>query len=101
MRHTYGWTRSVHGPLLTRRKAPAYTDATMIRIAAVSDLHVKAGDVGTLRERFADVNTRADLLLLPGDLTDHGSLEEAHLLVTGLADITIPVFAVLGNHDYA
>src|SRR3954463_1513268 len=73
----------------------------MIRIAAVSDLHVKPGDAGTLRERFADVNPRADLLLLPGDLTDHGSLEEARLLATELADVTIPVLAVLGNHDYA
>jgi predicted MPP superfamily phosphohydrolase len=47
------------------------------------------------------VNEQADFLLLCGDLTDYGLPEEADILVAELAAaVTIPVVAVLGNHDY-
>jgi Icc-related predicted phosphoesterase len=47
------------------------------------------------------VNEQADFLLLCGDLTDYGLPEEADILVSELAAaVTIPVVAVLGNHDY-
>ena len=49
----------------------------MIRIAAVADLHSTLHDESTLAARFRGINERADLLLLPGDLTDNGNLEEA------------------------
>jgi Icc-related predicted phosphoesterase len=42
----------------------------------------------------------ADVLLLGGDLTDHGSPEEAETLAEDLATLRLPKVAVLGNHDY-
>lgn len=73
----------------------------MIRLAAVSDLHFKVGDEGAIASRFDGVSEKADLLLLPGDLTDNGNLEEGSLLAAELSRLGLPVLAVLGNHDFA
>lgn len=72
----------------------------MIRIAAVGDLHVDHGAAGRIRDGFDDIGRRADVLLLAGDLTQHGTEEEGAILAAELADIPIPIVAVLGNHDY-
>ncbi|HET8586650.1 MAG TPA: metallophosphoesterase, partial [Candidatus Limnocylindria bacterium] len=42
----------------------------------------------------------ADILLLAGDLTDFGLPEEARVLAGELAGASIPIVAVLGNHDF-
>ena len=73
----------------------------MIRLVAVSDLHFKVGDEQTIASRFEGVRDKADLLLLPGDLTDNGNLDEASLLGGELSRLGLPVLAVLGNHDFA
>jgi Icc-related predicted phosphoesterase len=71
------------------------------RLAAVGDLHVKKTSQGALQPLLAPVNEQADVLLLCGDLTDYGLPEEAHILAKELATaVTIPIVAVLGNHDY-
>src|SRR5262249_25100016 len=41
-----------------------------------------------------------DALLLAGDLTQRGRPEEARVLAAELSGLELPVFAVLGNHDY-
>lgn len=46
------------------------------------------------------IGESADLLLLAGDLTDHGRPEEAQVLARELSMLRIPVVAVLGNHDF-
>lgn len=67
----------------------------------MGDLHVKRTSRGALQPLLASVNERADFLLLCGDLTDYGLPEEAEVLVAELAaGVTIPIVAVLGNHDY-
>ena len=67
----------------------------------MGDLHVKKTSRGALQPLLASVNERADFLLLCGDLTDYGLPEEAEVLVAELAaGVTIPIVAVLGNHDY-
>ncbi len=72
-----------------------------MRLAAVGDLHVKKTSQGTLQPLLSPVNTRADALLLCGDLTDYGLPEEANVLAQELrAAVSIPIVAVLGNHDY-
>ena len=71
-----------------------------VRIAAVGDLHYGRGDAGKASALFADVHERADVLLLCGDLTDYGTEEEALVLARDLADVRIPILAVLGNHDH-
>jgi Icc-related predicted phosphoesterase len=71
------------------------------RLAAVGDLHVKKTSQGVLQPLLAPVNDAADILLLCGDLTDYGLPEEAHILAKELtAAVSIPIVAVLGNHDY-
>jgi Icc-related predicted phosphoesterase len=74
--------------------------ATTVRFAAVGDLHVKKDSAGQLREFFAQASEAADALLLCGDLTDYGTLDEAKILAEELSVVAVPVVAVLGNHDY-
>lgn len=71
-----------------------------IRIAAIADLHVRLSDKGHWMECFKEVSSKADVLLIGGDLTDTGDEEEAQVLAEELKVCTIPVVAVLGNHDY-
>lgn len=72
----------------------------MIRVAAVGDIHLGAGSAGVLRPAFDTLGTCADLLLLAGDLTRHGTREEARVVAGEVAGLPVPVVAVLGNHDY-
>ena len=76
-------------------------DKRTIRLAAVGDLHFGRTDQGaSLRSLFTEVAGRADILALCGDLTDRGDPEEARALARVLSAVTIPIVAVLGNHDY-
>jgi len=74
--------------------------ATIVRFAAVGDLHVTKDSAGTLRSFFAQAAEAADALLLCGDLTDYGTAEEAQILADELGACSVPIVAVLGNHDY-
>ena len=76
------------------------TDRRRMRIAAVGDLHVTKESAGMLRPFFAQLEGRADVLLLCGDLTDYGLAEEALVLAKELSVVKIPILAVLGNHDF-
>jgi Icc-related predicted phosphoesterase len=73
-----------------------------IRIAAVGDLHYGRGSAGLLKPVAAAVRrARADVLVLCGDLTDYGLVEEATALAKEISNsIEIPIVGVLGNHDY-
>ena len=72
----------------------------MIRVAAAGDLHFGTDSAGKLRPRLEHLPDHADLLLLAGDLTRYGDPNEAAVLADELKDLPIPIFAVLGNHDY-
>jgi Icc-related predicted phosphoesterase len=74
--------------------------ASTVRFAAVGDLHVTKDSAGTLRNLFAQASAAADAILLCGDLTDYGTAEEARVLADELGAASVPVVAVLGNHDY-
>ncbi|MCC9167510.1 metallophosphoesterase family protein [Pontibacter harenae] len=76
------------------------SNTTITRIAAVGDIHVRESDQGKWEEYFKQVSEKADVLLLCGDLTDTGRVTEAEVLVKELKGCTIPVVAVLGNHDW-
>lgn len=72
-----------------------------VRIAAVADIHVKKTSPGTLQPLFARATESADVILLCGDLTDYGTVEEAKILAKEITSaLRIPAIAVLGNHDY-
>lgn len=70
------------------------------RIAAVADVHVREGDKGRWTDFFKEVSIKADVLIIAGDLTDTGDEMEAQVLADELKACTLPVIAVLGNHDY-
>ena len=57
-----------------------------------------------LRERiahaFAALQGQVDVVLLAGDLTTHGEPEQAAVLADACRPLELPVYAVLGNHDY-
>ncbi|MDI3341863.1 MAG: metallophosphoesterase [Sphaerobacter sp.] len=72
----------------------------MIRLAAIADIHARRGTEGVLRGLVEAVARDADLLLIAGDLTDSGLVEEARLLASVLDASPLPVVAVLGNHDF-
>jgi Icc-related predicted phosphoesterase len=71
-----------------------------IRVAAVGDLHARLDRPDHVRRLLRPVNSEADILLLAGDLTDHGDPQEAEMLMDELSVVRIPMVAVLGNHDY-
>jgi predicted MPP superfamily phosphohydrolase len=72
-----------------------------VRIAAVGDIHLGGKGLDPpLQILFNQVGEHADLLALCGDLTDRGDPDEAKLIAKALATVTVPIVAVLGNHDY-
>lgn len=73
---------------------------SVVRIAAVGDFHSAESSVGAFRAQFAGVNDEADVLLLAGDLTNWGTPAEMRVAVAELAEVDIPIVAVLGNHDH-
>jgi Icc-related predicted phosphoesterase len=72
----------------------------MIRIAAVGDIHLGPDNVETFRGSVRGADRDADLLLLAGDLTRHGEVDEAALVCQAVDELEVPVVAVLGNHDH-
>jgi Icc-related predicted phosphoesterase len=72
----------------------------MIRVAAVGDVHLGPDIAGRHREGLASLTADADVLLLAGDLTRHGTADEAEVVAAEYRDLGVPVIAVLGNHDY-
>jgi len=75
-------------------------DKDKVRIAAVADIHVKKTSQGAFQPMFARITEEADVLLLCGDLTDYGAVEEAKILAKEItSSLRIPALGVLGNHD--
>ena len=73
-----------------------------IRVAAVGDLHYRAGVEGKFRTLFAGISESADILLLCGDIIDYGLPEEARLLMKDISETAkrITMIGVLGNHEF-
>ncbi len=71
-----------------------------VRVAAVGDIHLGPDCAGLLRTAFTTLPDCADVLLLAGDLTRHGTVVEAEVVAEEVRDLGVPVVAVLGNHDY-
>ncbi|MCL5291036.1 MAG: metallophosphoesterase [Actinobacteria bacterium] len=55
---------------------------------------------GMIKPALNRVNEEADMLILTGDLTQHGRLGEAAVLLRELSTVDVPIVAVLGNHDF-
>lgn len=72
----------------------------MICVAAAGDVHFDRNSRGRLSRSWNDLEGKADLLLIAGDLTQVGHVEEARVLAQDLAECPVPVVTVLGNHDF-
>src|SRR3954463_7851955 len=72
---------------------------SVIRVAAIADLHCTRNSQGAFQPIFARIAEAADVLVIAGDLTDYGLPEEARVLAKELTALRIPKAAVLGNHD--
>jgi Icc-related predicted phosphoesterase len=70
-----------------------------VTVAAVGDIHIGADRRGVVGTSLATAAACADVLLLAGDLTRCGSVDEMHMVVDELSNVGLPVIAVLGNHD--
>jgi Icc-related predicted phosphoesterase len=71
-----------------------------IRVAAAGDIHCSEEERSRLETAFMDAERESDLILLAGDLTTYGEPEQAAVLADVTRGIGVPVFAVLGNHDW-
>lgn len=71
-----------------------------MRVAAIGDLHCRAGSEGMVRRLLDGVEDEADVLLLAGDLTNLGLVEEMDQLLGELTAYHLPKLAVVGNHDH-
>src|SRR3954469_12119959 len=74
--------------------------ARTVRVAAAGDIHAGAAERDRVREAFERVEEHADLVLLAGDLTQHGQVDEVCVVADACRDLSVPVVAVLGNHDW-
>src|SRR5688572_24335836 len=88
------WARPLRPP------PPDMSEGRPLRVAAIGDVHATPSAPGRWRETFARISHEADILCLCGDLTNHGTVEEAQALAEDLRSCTVPVLAVLGNHDH-
>jgi Icc-related predicted phosphoesterase len=70
-----------------------------MRIAATADLHLPSQNHDRVREMMARARDEADVLIVAGDLTNYGTLQEMELVLNFLVRLRIPTVAVLGNHD--
>ncbi|WP_349963100.1 phosphodiesterase [Rhizobium sp. ZPR3] len=84
----------------------------MMIIAHLSDLHIRKADRGLAFgridttalaekaiEKIEGLRPRPDIVVITGDLTDCGRLEEYQHLRAMLDRLSMPVHLVLGNHD--
>ena len=73
-----------------------------VRVAALGDLHYRAGVEGKFRALFTELAELADILLLCGDIIDYGLPEEARLLMKDISETAkrTTMIGVLGNHEF-
>jgi len=79
---------------------PTSSSEDTVRLAALADIHYSKSVPTSLQPLFAQIAESADVLMLCGDLTDYGLADEARLLAKDLAQVKVPIVAVLGNHDF-
>ena len=73
----------------------------LVRVAAIADLHCTRTSRGEYQRLFNQIAESAEVLVICGDLTDHGLPEEAEVLAKELSVAAkLPTVAVLGNHDF-
>lgn len=70
-----------------------------VRVAAIGDLHLRTEITPSLERNLQAVDDHADVLVLAGDITNGGRIPEVEMAASLLGDLSLPIVAVLGNHD--
>src|SRR5947209_4099272 len=76
------------------------TGTRCLRIAAAGDVHCSEQRRDEIIAAVQAIGGSADVVLFAGDLTTHGEPDQGAVLADACAELDIPVFAVLGNHDW-
>ena len=71
-----------------------------MKIAATADVHARVEEAERLHALVRGAARDADVLVMGGDLTDLGRIEQAEVLLEALDTCPIPIVATLGNHDH-
>jgi uncharacterized protein len=79
---------------------PEQVPTDTIRIAAAGDVHCRESHRAEIAAAFAKLEGCVDMVLLAGDLTTCGEPAEARILAEACEPLSMPVIAVLGNHDW-
>lgn len=70
-----------------------------LRIAAIGDLHIRTTVPTELVRQAMSLESLADILVIAGDITNGGRIQEVEIACDLLRRIQIPMLTVLGNHD--
>lgn len=71
-----------------------------MKIVALADLHISELSREQAAEVIKTASRAGEVLVIAGDITENGTLEEAGMFAQMVNEIKVPVIAVLGNHDY-
>jgi Icc-related predicted phosphoesterase len=70
-----------------------------VRVAAAGDIHADPPTRERVCEHFRSLSG-VDLVLLAGDLTTTGEVEQARVVADACRELEVPAVSVLGNHDW-
>lgn len=82
----------------TGKSAVPDTQNPLARVAAIADIHIRA-NAAEHPEALEGLEEAADFLVVAGDITDTGRIPEVERAANAFFRTSLPVFAVLGNHD--
>jgi uncharacterized protein len=71
-----------------------------VKIVSLGDVHCRVDTTDLMEKLIGELDHNFDALVLAGDLTDNGLVEEAEVLVQQLKSYPMPVITILGNHDH-
>ncbi len=71
-----------------------------MKILAIGDIHCRLDTTDLVPKLIGELEHDFDVLLLAGDLTDNGLVEEAEILMQQLKGYSVPIITILGNHDH-
>jgi uncharacterized protein len=74
--------------------------STCLRVAAAGDVHIRDSNRDDVAAAFRAVDGDVDVILIAGDLTTHGEPAQGELFAEVCRPLSVPVVAVLGNHDW-
>jgi Icc-related predicted phosphoesterase len=75
-------------------------ESATVRVATAGDIHCSEANRDETAAAFAEIDGTVDVILLAGDLTTHGEPGQAQVLADACRNLSTPVIAVLGNHDW-